>query len=423
MKKIPNALDGILLQRRVDVEEWFQERWTKMHPSFYGSVDLRDAGFKVAPVDTNLFPAGFNNLAIEYKPFYVDVIKRTIQTLYEYDGRHNILIVPESHTRNEFYLENLYTLQELFETAGFVTKIGSLREDLKSKEQYILTKGRKLTIYPLQRIGNQIQVENFLPDLVVLNNDLSSGIPNVLQNPHQKIIPCMQLGWFNRLKSEHFGYLESVVKEFSERFSVDSWLLQPYFEYCHDISFSGEKNLDCLVAHAEDLLMMINKKYTDYGIKEEPFLVVKADTGTYGMAVLIIKEPEELYKLNRKQKNKMTYTKGGQPVSRAIIQEGVYSINKQAKTGYTTEPVVYLIGSEVIGGFYRGHQTKTSISNLNTKGMFFSTFNKNEMEALLQAPSHNAYTKSFYLYSVTARLAMLAASYELNSLMELTHDN
>jgi glutamate--cysteine ligase len=26
------------------------------------SVDLRNAGFKLAPVDTNLFPGGFNNL-------------------------------------------------------------------------------------------------------------------------------------------------------------------------------------------------------------------------------------------------------------------------------------------------------------------------------------------------------------------------
>ena len=26
------------------------------------SVDLRNSGFKLAPVDTNLFPGGFNNL-------------------------------------------------------------------------------------------------------------------------------------------------------------------------------------------------------------------------------------------------------------------------------------------------------------------------------------------------------------------------
>ncbi len=28
----------------------------------YSSVDIRDAGFKIAVVDTNIFPAGFNNL-------------------------------------------------------------------------------------------------------------------------------------------------------------------------------------------------------------------------------------------------------------------------------------------------------------------------------------------------------------------------
>ena len=37
-------------------------------PAFYGSVDLRNAGYKLAPVDMNLFPGGFNNLSEEMLP-------------------------------------------------------------------------------------------------------------------------------------------------------------------------------------------------------------------------------------------------------------------------------------------------------------------------------------------------------------------
>src|SRR6516164_6801865 len=54
--------ESLLLQRAADIETWFRREWLKTAPPFYGSVDLRNAGFKLAPVDTNLFPAGFNNL-------------------------------------------------------------------------------------------------------------------------------------------------------------------------------------------------------------------------------------------------------------------------------------------------------------------------------------------------------------------------
>lgn len=55
-------LESHLLERQADVECWLREQWLKTPAPFYASVDLRNSGFKLAPVDTNLFPAGFNNL-------------------------------------------------------------------------------------------------------------------------------------------------------------------------------------------------------------------------------------------------------------------------------------------------------------------------------------------------------------------------
>ena len=37
-------------------------------------------------------------------------------------------------------------------------------------------------------------------------------------------------------------------------------------------------------------------------VKEEPYIVVKADAGTYGMAVMTVRDPQELLTLNRKQR-------------------------------------------------------------------------------------------------------------------------
>src|SRR3546814_17885295 len=55
-------LESTLLDRAADIETWFRQQWQHTAPPFYSSVDLRNAGFKLAPVDTNLFPGGFNNL-------------------------------------------------------------------------------------------------------------------------------------------------------------------------------------------------------------------------------------------------------------------------------------------------------------------------------------------------------------------------
>jgi glutamate--cysteine ligase len=45
----------------------------------FGSVDLRNAGFKLAPVDTNLFPGGFNNLNPAFLPLCVQAAMSAIE--------------------------------------------------------------------------------------------------------------------------------------------------------------------------------------------------------------------------------------------------------------------------------------------------------------------------------------------------------
>ena len=42
--------------------EWFDSLSTSLDLPVYTSVDIRDSGYKASSIDTNLFPAGFNNL-------------------------------------------------------------------------------------------------------------------------------------------------------------------------------------------------------------------------------------------------------------------------------------------------------------------------------------------------------------------------
>src|SRR5580698_1306386 len=104
------------ITHREAINDWFATQWQQTLPPVYGSVDLRNAGFKLAPIDMNLFPAGFNNLNPNFLEISVRAAQKTIQ--HRAPGTKNILILPEDHTRNFFYWENINVLQKILEQAG-----------------------------------------------------------------------------------------------------------------------------------------------------------------------------------------------------------------------------------------------------------------------------------------------------------------
>jgi glutamate--cysteine ligase len=130
------------------------------------------------------------------------------------------------------------------------------------------------------------------------------------------------------------------------------------------------------------------------------------------MGVMVVNDPAQLKGLNRKDRNKMSVVKEGLEVSDVLIQEGVYTFEKVNEA--VAEPVVYMIDRYVIGGFYRVHTDRGPDENLNAPGMHFVplAFEQNSMPDLAAKPG-SAAPNRFYLYGVVARLALLAASLEL----------
>src|ERR1700742_4338204 len=129
------ALNGPLLdlERKIldatpAIERWFRLEWQEHTPPFYCSVDLRNAGFKLAPVDTNLFPGGFNNLNPAFLPLCVQAAQAAVERVCA-DARA-ILLVPENHTRNPFYLQNVATLETILRQGGMRVRIGSLLPEI-----------------------------------------------------------------------------------------------------------------------------------------------------------------------------------------------------------------------------------------------------------------------------------------------------
>ena len=56
-------------------------------------------------MDTNLFPGGFNNLNPAFLPLCVQAAMAAIEKICP--EARNLLLIPENHTRNQFYLQNV----------------------------------------------------------------------------------------------------------------------------------------------------------------------------------------------------------------------------------------------------------------------------------------------------------------------------
>lgn len=407
-------LEKKILDATPAIERWFRLEWQEHTPPFYCSVDLRNSGFKLAPVDTNLFPGGFNNLATEMLPLAVQAAMAAIDK-YCPDAK-NLLLIPERHTRNTFYLQNVARLIQIFRQTGLNVRLGTLAEDVTVPTPIELPDGTVLMLEPLERThnGRRVGLKNFDPCTILLNNDLSAGIPAILADLHeQTLLPPLHAGWAVRRKTNHFDAYNDVAKKFAKLVDIDPWMINPYFNKCANVNFHERIGEDCLAANVDTLLAKIRKKYKEYGIKDKPFVIVKADAGTYGMGIMTVTDASEIIGLNRKQRNKMSVVKEGLEVSDVIIQEGVHSFENINEA--VAEPVVYMIDRYVVGGFYRVHAERGVNENLNAPGAHFVPLAFEQQHSLpdLSAKPGTTSPNRFYMYGVVARLALLAASLEL----------
>jgi len=407
-------LERQFLDQSTVIERWFREQWHEHVPPFYGSVDLRNAGFKLAPVDMNLFPGGFNNLDAVFLPLCVQAAQAAVEHMCP--SARRLLLVPESHTRNQFYLKNIARLTDILRLTGLEVRLGSLLPEVTAPTSLALPDGGSLMLEPLVREGKRLGLAGFDPCAILLNNDLSGGVPAILQGlDGQCLIPPLHAGWHVRRKSRHAAVYERIVRVFSEEIDIDPWRISPAFRVCSGINFHERAGEECLSSQVDALLVGIRNKYRELDIEDEPFVVVKADAGTYGMGVMMVKDASEIVGLNRRQRNKMAVIKEGLPVGEVIIQEGVRTF--ETIGGAVAEPVVYMMNHYVVGGFYRVHTARGSDENLNAPGMEFRPLAFDTPGTIPDSKQEpDAMPNRLYTYGVVARLALLAASVEIEEM-------
>jgi glutamate--cysteine ligase len=359
--------------RARQLEDWRDRRLSSLpgaEPPVYASIDVRNAGFKVSVVDTNLFPAGFNNLCETFSANAAEAFKSFFKAWHP--SVRKILIFPEAHTRNLYYWKNVEALRSILVQSGMETEV-----------------------HPR---------EGFVPDLILLNNDLSSGIPEPLRGSGRLLLPSPDLGWHRRRKSDHFRHFEGLAIEAAEILEVDPWLITPLSESETGVDLSDEICLKRLKDTADRLLDRIRDKYRRHGIARAPYLFIKNDAGTYGMGVTHVDSGSAFLKLSRRIRNKLESSKGGASVREYLLQEGIPTADLYR--GKPIEPVVYLVGGENVGMFFRIHEEKNELENLNAPGMTFDCLCLHKLKNR---------DDLFKVASVLGRIASLASVLELHA--------
>ncbi len=392
------------------LESWLKSRLPQGFEPFYASIDIRDAEYKLAPVDANLYPAGFNNICSEDLESSVEILR---PLLIRHFGKipKKIGILPELHTRNPFYVDNLYELRQIFRRLGCETEIGWWDPKMYQKHFVLHTSDhRELSVYPFWKVDRKLHFLPFEPEFILLNNDFSSGYPPELLELEQPLEPSPQLGWHTRKKSDFFENYNTLAQELAEKAGLDPWHLQIQTKLVSNISFEEKKGLEQVAEAAELILGQMRKQYEMRKLSEEPSVFIKSNSGTYGMGILKIESGEKLLNLNRRERNKMAVGKNHLVTHEVIIQEGIPTRFKI--DGVYAEPVIYLLGQNLMGGFLRKNPERGRLDNLNSKGMVF--------EKLCISDLRNSVERDLELelvYGTIAQLSCAAMTLEIEKLL------
>jgi glutamate--cysteine ligase len=409
-----NELEQRILESLPAIERWFRLEWMEHTPPFYTAVDVRNAGFKLAPVDTDLFPMHFNNLTPEMLPLAVQATMASIEKICP--EARNLLLVADRNTHSSFYLSNLQRLIQIFMQAGLNVRVATLDEMIGGPVTLDLPDGSHIKLEPLLRQRGRLGLKDFDPCTILLNNDLAHGTPRVLEHVYEQyLLPPVHAGWGLRRKSKHFENYEELAKKFAKLLGMDPWLINPFHGRCANVALDRPDGLEGVKDQVDAQLTKIRRKYKEYGINERPFVVVKADNGTRGLGLATIRDPRELDDVDGPARRRMRAVNDGRQVTEVLVQEGVPTYERLNDA--VAEPVVYMIDRFVVGGFYRIHAERGMDENLAAPGSVFVPL---AFEAAAQLPKPGARPGAsapnrFYMYGVIGRLAMLASSYELEA--------
>lgn len=380
--------------------QWFQLKTSQLAYPIYSSYDIRDSGYKITNVDANIYPAGFNNICPTDKESSIALFSNYITKHYGSTVRR-ILLVTEEHTNNPYYWESAWTIQNLLESAGYQVRL-AFAQKLEAPLSLETSTGRKVTVHSADHespIWNE-----FKPDIIVSNNDFSDPHEEWAKTMRLPINPPREMGWYQRKKSRYFKNYNQIVTEFSELAKIDPFLMRVETEEFSDFDINSESSRGQLADRVDAFLAKLKSEYVKRGIQQEPFVFVKNNAGTYGLAVVKVDKGSDVREWSYKSRKKMKAAKGGREVEEVVIQEGVPSIVQSELA--SAEPVIYMIGCELAGGFLRTHSEKSATESLNSPGAIYKKLCVSDLLVRPEGcPMEN-------VYGWSAKLGLLAIGLE-----------
>ncbi len=263
-------------------------------------------------------------------------------------------------------------------------------------------RGHKVEVYSAHQ-ESELWSE-FKPDLVVSNNDFSESFEAWAENFQYPINPPREMGWYQRKKSRYFKHYNAIVNEFCQVATLDPFTMRVETELFENFDINDEKSRSDLADKTSDFMNRLTSLYKEKDIKQKPFMFVKNNSGTYGLAVIKVSDPADIKQWSYKSRKKMKAAKGGREVEEVIIQEGIPS--QVQSESVTAEPVIYMVGSHLAGGFLRTHAEKDSTESLNSPGAIYK---KLCMSDLLVKPEDCPMEN---VYGWSAKLGLLAIGRE-----------
>jgi len=397
-----------IISHHKKVAEWFESKRSGKCFPIYSSFDLRDSGFKVAPVDANIFPAGFNNICPADFEEACQTMERYLEGRYK-GALKRVALLTEEHTSNRFYWDNVHSLASILRASSVEVRV-CIPKSFKGVTVLESAAGHKIEVYPSQSTAGKLIIgEDWAPDLVVSNNDFSDPHNEWAADLEVPFNPARELGWYNRKKSEHFKYYNQLAAELCKLVDLDPWYLTVRSELVENFDASSDERLQSLADTVDNMIEAMNEDYRRQRVDSKPTVFIKNNAGTYGLAVIKVESGSEVLEWNSKTRKKMQAAKGASTVTSLLVQEGIPSVIK-ADLGETAEPVIYMIGCSVVGGFLRTHKDKNETESLNSPGAVFKKLCMSDLivnEAGL--PVEN-------VYGWAARLGSLAIGEEIEAL-------
>lgn len=401
-------LEQFICHNLNDINAWIDQAQKELPQPLTSSVDIRESKNKFAPVDHNMYPAGFNNLCNKDLLHCADHFREKLDEVKP--NLRKLGLLPESHTKNKYYLDHLHHLKNTIEMADVEVTLFSPDPNLFGDPEVNIINLESFSGFQLQIHRAQVVDGEFLPvdlrmkfnfEAVLLNNDQSIPLNVDWSTIKTRVLPPPFMGWFKRQKIHHFTKYREVANKFTEHFGINPDLIQAQFSSVENVDFETKEGLEEIANEVDKVLNLL---------PPESFVFVKASQGTYGMGISVVSKGEEIKSMNRKIRNKMDVGKNNLKFTSVLIQEGVETILKYDDA--PAEITIYLVNGRSSGGFIRTNPLKGEKANLNAQGMVYQKLCLSDVKQDCDHMIKEA------VYSVISRLSVLAASHEMKELME-----